>query len=114
MNTYTAFLERHLDDWRENAQKLYGCRGILTDLCQGWRHGVVLMATYPWTGGAGWLSYYLYDHYLFTQDREFLRKHVVPLLKETAEFYEDFCVCILRKTAAPFFTLRSPLRMFRS
>lgn len=90
MNTYTAFLERHLDDWRENAQKLYGCRGILTDLCQGWRHGVVLMATYPWTGGAGWLSYYLYDHYLFTQDREFLRKHVVPLLKETAEFYEDF------------------------
>jgi hypothetical protein len=90
MNTYTAFLERHLDDWRENAQKLYGCGGILTDLCQGWRHGVVLMATYPWTGGAGWLSYYLYDHYLFTQDREFLRRHVVPLLKATAEFYEDF------------------------
>jgi len=90
MNTYTAFLERHLDDWRENAQKLYGCRGILTDLCQGWRHGIAVLATYPWTGGAGWLSYYLYDHYLFTQDREFLRKHVVPLLKETAEFYEDF------------------------
>ena len=90
MNTYTAFLERNMDDWRDNARKLYGCRGVVTDLCQGWRHGTVLMATYPWTGGAGWLASYLYDHYLFTQDREFLAKHVVPLLKDVADFYEDF------------------------
>jgi hypothetical protein len=90
MNTYTAFLERYVDDWRKNAQNLYGCRGVLTDLCQGWRHGVVLMTTYPWTGGAGWLAYYLYDHYLFTQDRTFLQQHVVPLLKDVATFYEDF------------------------
>ena len=90
INTYTSFLERNLDDWRDNARKLYGCRGVVTDLCQGWRHGTVLMATYPWTGGAGWLASYLYDHYLLTQDREFLAKHVVPLLKEVADFYEDF------------------------
>lgn len=90
MNTYTAFLERYVDDWRKNAQSMYGCRGVLTDLCQGWRHGVVLMTTYPWTGGGGWLAYYLYDHYLFTQDRAFLQQHVVPLLKDVADFYEDF------------------------
>ncbi len=90
INTYTSFLERNLDDWRDNARKLYGCRGVVTDLCQGWRHGTVLMATYPWTGGAGWLASYLYDHYLLTQDREFLAKHVVPLLKQVADFYEDF------------------------
>jgi len=29
----------------------------------------VLMPTYPWTGGVGWLASYMYDHYLFTQDR---------------------------------------------
>lgn len=90
LRTYTSFLERYFDDWRVNAKKLYGCRGVVTDLCQGWRHGVVLMSTYAWTGGAGWLASYLYDHYLFTQDREFLRKHVVPLLKNVAAFYEDF------------------------
>jgi len=90
MATYTAFLERNLADWRDNARKMYGCRGALTDLCQGWRHGAVLMATYPWTGGVGWLASYLYDHYRFTQDREFLAKHVVPMLKDAAEFYEDF------------------------
>jgi hypothetical protein len=90
MESYAAFLERHLDDWRQNAAKLYGCRGIVTDLCQGWRHGIVLMETYPWTGGAGWLASYLYDHYLVTQDRAFLARHVVPLLREVADFYEDF------------------------
>lgn len=90
MHTYTSFLERYTEDWRRNAQQLYGCDGVVTDLCQGWRHGAVLMSTYPWTGGAGWLSNYLYDHYLFTQDRDYLRQHVVPLLEEVAAFYEDF------------------------
>lgn len=90
MDTYTSFLELNIDDWRKNAQMLYGCRGAVTDLCQGWRHGSVLMSTYPWTGGVGWLSSYLYDHYLFTQDREFLRKHAVPMLKDAADFYDDF------------------------
>jgi len=88
--TFASFLERHMDDWRRNAQKLYGCRGVVADLCQGWRHGVVMMETYPWTGGAGWLASYLYDHYLVTQDRAFLAAHVVPLLKDVADFYEDF------------------------
>ena len=90
MATYFGFVERHLDDWRRNANALYGCRGILPDLCQGWRHGVVLMGTYPWTGGAGWLASYFYDHYLYSGDREFLRERVVPLLKEVVTFYEDF------------------------
>jgi len=90
METFFRFVEAHLPDWRRNAEALYGCRGVVTDLCQGWRHGVVLMATYPWTGGAGWLASYFYDHYLYLGDREFLRDRVVPLLKEVATFYEDF------------------------
>ena len=90
MDTYTSFLERNIDDWRKNAQMLYGCHGAVTDLCQGWRHGSVLLPYYPWTGGVGWLSSYLYDHYLFTQDREFLSRHVVPMLKDSADFYDDF------------------------
>jgi hypothetical protein len=90
MATYTAFLERNIDDWIKNAQLLYGCGGAVTDLCQGWRHGAVLMPTYPWTGGVGWLASYLYDHYLFTQDRGFLKVHVIPMLKYAADFYEDF------------------------
>lgn len=109
MASYTAFLERYITDWRENARKLYGCRGVLTDLCQGWRHGVVLMDTYPWTGGAGWLASYLFDHYLVTQDREFLGLHVVPLLKDVAAFYEDFLAGYPKKNGrAVFYPSISP------
>jgi tetratricopeptide (TPR) repeat protein len=90
MATYTSFLELNLEDWRKNAMLLYGCRGTVTDLCQGWRHGAVLMATYPWTGGVGWLASYLYDHYLFTQDKKFLKEHALPMLRGAADFYEDF------------------------
>lgn len=90
MDTYTAFLERNIDDWRVNAEKLYGCKGAVSDLCQGYRHGAVLMPTYPWTGGVGWLASYMYDHYLFTQDREYLKNHALPMLREAADFYSDF------------------------
>ena len=92
METYFGFVERSAADWRNNARDLYGCRGVVTDLCQGWRHGVALMLTYPWTGGAAWLASYFYDHYLYTGDRTFLEQRVIPLLKEVAEFYEDFLV----------------------
>ncbi len=88
--TYANFLSLNMDEWRDNAQRLYGCDGAVSDLCQGWRHGAVLMPTYPWTGGVGWLAAYLYDYYLFTQDKEFLRNTAVPMLKDAADFYVDF------------------------
>jgi hypothetical protein len=90
MRTYAGFLERNHADWKENARRLYGCDGAVTDLCQGWRHGAVLMPTYPWTGGVGWLASYLYDYAVYTGDREFLRRHAIPMLKDAAEFYADF------------------------
>ena len=37
----------------------------------------------------GWMSHFFYDYYLYTGDKEFLKKRAVPLLKETALFYED-------------------------
>ena len=89
METYCRYIEDSLDDWRYNAKQVFGCRGILTDLCQGWRHGKALML-YPWVGGAGWLVSYVYDHYRYTQDRQFLRDRLLPLLEDTARFYEDF------------------------
>jgi alpha-L-fucosidase 2 len=42
------------------------------------------------TGGA-WLATHLWDHYLFTGDKEFLRQYY-PVLKGSAEFFLDFLV----------------------
>jgi alpha-L-fucosidase 2 len=40
---------------------------------------------------AGWLSQHLWEHYLFTQDTEFLRR-AYPTMKEAAQFYLDTLV----------------------
>ncbi|MEJ5963106.1 glycoside hydrolase family 95 protein [Pedobacter immunditicola] len=45
-----------------------------------------------WVGGSGWLSQHLWEHYLFTQDRDFLKNEGYPLMKKAAEFYVDFLI----------------------
>ena len=39
-----------------------------------------------WGMSGPWLCAHLYDHYLFTRDREFLRSRAYPLMKGSAEF----------------------------
>jgi alpha-L-fucosidase 2 len=45
-----------------------------------------------WPMGSGWLCQNLYDHYLFTADRDFLEKEAYPLMKEASLFYIDWLV----------------------
>jgi alpha-L-fucosidase 2 len=86
------YFEEWIDDYRENALKIYGCRGILLPIAQT-THGVEYPGIWSnWTAAAGWIGQHFYDYYLFTGDCEFLRKRAVPWLKEVALFYEDFLV----------------------
>jgi alpha-L-fucosidase 2 len=39
-----------------------------------------------WSMSAGWLCQHLWEHYAFTQDREFLRQRAYPVMKGAAEF----------------------------
>jgi len=45
---------------------------------------------YLWnkTGNA-WYAQHFWEHYAFTQDREFLRKVAYPLMKEVSQFWQD-------------------------
>ena len=43
------------------------------------------------TGGSAWLCQHLWDHWLFTHDREFLLK-VYPIMKGSAQFYSDMLI----------------------
>ena len=84
------YYERYLDDFRENARKLYGCRGIFVPIAQT-THGIAFPNVWAnWTAAAGWLAQLFYDYYLFTNDEKFLAERAVPWLTEVAEFYEDF------------------------
>lgn len=44
-----------------------------------------------WTMGGAWLCHHLFEHYEFTQDREFLKK-VYPIMKGAAEFCLDWLI----------------------
>lgn len=71
------------------ARKLYGAKGWVahhnTDL---WRAcGPVDKANYGiWPNGGAWLAQHLWQHYLFTADRDFLARWY-PVLRGTADFY---------------------------
>ena len=74
------------------AQEMYGCRGWMahhnTDL---WRIAGPVDGT-PWgmfpTGGA-WLTTHLWQHYLYTGDKQFLNDYF-PIMKGAAEFLIDY------------------------
>ncbi|THF75252.1 glycosyl hydrolase family 95 catalytic domain-containing protein [Cohnella fermenti] len=87
------YFERLLDDFRENAARLYGCRGIYIPAPtspQSGRIGIIYPHIIHWTGGAGWIAQHYYDYYLHTGDISFLRERALPFLMETATFYRDF------------------------
>lgn len=45
-----------------------------------------------WALGAPWLCQHLYEHYRFTQDKEFLANEAYPLMKGAAEFCKDWII----------------------
>ena len=75
----------------KTAKTYYGADGWTahhnTDL---WRiAGPVDGASYVWPNGGAWLAQHLWQHYLFTGDRAFLRRYY-PVLKGTADFFLTF------------------------
>ncbi len=87
---YFNYYENFLDDYRDNARNLFGCRGIWIPIAQTTHGGFYHGPWINWTGAAPWLAQLFYDYWLFTGDRDFLRDRAVPFLKEVALFYEDF------------------------
>ncbi len=83
-----------LDDFRVNARRLYGARGILTPVhiaSHGYQNhfGPVWCQTF-WTAGAAWLARLYYDYWHYTGDRDFLATRAWPFMTAAADFYTDF------------------------
>jgi len=45
-----------------------------------------------WVTGGAWLCQHLWEHYLFTQDRIFLKDKAYPVMKEAALFFNSFLI----------------------
>jgi len=78
---YFDYFERYLEDYKNNAKKLYGFRGILVPIAQT-THGIAFPTIWTnWISAAGWLGQLFYDYFLFTGDREFPASLIVHLLR---------------------------------
>ncbi len=42
--------------------------------------------------GAAWAATHIWEHYLFTKDKEFLKNYGYPVMREVAMFLSDFLV----------------------
>jgi len=95
MDVYFRYYESKFDDFRINARKLFGARGLLASVHCDYDSGLLYHSslTYPhfcWTGCLGWIYNEFWGYWLVTGDKEFLKNRVVPALKEIALFFEDY------------------------
>ncbi|MEQ8556537.1 MAG: glycoside hydrolase N-terminal domain-containing protein [Cyclobacteriaceae bacterium] len=95
MMGFYDYFDSELDNFRFNAEKLWGTRGIFIPPFMSPESGMMRHSAphvVNWTDAAGWLASYYYDYYLFTGDKAFLKERAIPFMKEVALFYEDFIV----------------------
>ena len=79
---------------RQTAKDMYGADGwVLHHNTDQWRiTGPVDRSTSGlWSTGSGWLCRHLWEHYLFTGDKDFLRE-AYPIMLEAARFYTQTLV----------------------
>lgn len=96
MQSFFDYHDARLDDYRLNAQNLYGCRGIQVPSHSstfGYNvHFDPIWCLSYWNGGAAWAAFFYYDYWLYSRDTVFLKTRALPFMQETALFFEDFLV----------------------
>ncbi|MGN1136277.1 MAG: glycosyl hydrolase family 95 catalytic domain-containing protein [Oscillospiraceae bacterium] len=88
-------IERMRENGRITAREMYGCKGMVchhnTDIWGDTAPQDRWMPATVWPMGLAWLCLHIYEHYKFTQDKEFLAEKY-DTLKEAAEFFEDYLI----------------------
>jgi alpha-L-fucosidase 2 len=95
IRAYTRWVESELPDARKNAENIFGARGALFGIHPTQEGGPLIHFDFGWPhqywiSAGGWMYSPIWDYYLATGDRQFLREHVAPGLRELALFYEDY------------------------
>lgn len=88
-------IERMRENGRVTAREMYGCKGAVchhnTDIWGDTAPQDRWMPATVWPMGLAWLCLHIYEHYKFTQDKEFLAEKY-DTLREAAEFFEDYLI----------------------
>ena len=88
-------LERVRENGRVTAKKMYGCGGFMahhnTDIWGDTAPQDVCISSSYWVMGGAWLALHVWEQYLFTQERSFLKENYY-LMREAAEFLMDYLI----------------------
>ena len=88
-------IEKMRPNGRVTAKEMYNCGGFVahhnTDLWGDTAPQDLWIPATQWPMGAAWLCTHIWEHYKFTQDKDFLAKKF-DTLKESAEFFVDFLI----------------------
>ncbi len=81
-----------LEEGKRVAQAFYHCRGtVLHHLSDIYGFAAPADGVWGlWQVGAAWLSYAMWEHYLFSYDLDFLRDTAYPYISECVRFFLDF------------------------
>lgn len=89
------FLDRICENGKNTAKQMYGCRGSVAH-----HNSDIFADTAPqdhyipasfWVMGEAWMATHIWEHYLYTGDRDFLLKYL-KIMDECVDFFEDFLV----------------------
>lgn len=92
---------------RETAKEYYNAPGwVLHHNTDIWRGTAPINASNHgiWVTGAPWLCHHLWEHYLFTQDKNFLLNEAYPIMKSAALFFNSYLI----KDPATGFLISTP------
>jgi alpha-L-fucosidase 2 len=80
---------------RETAREHYGAPGwVLHHNFDLWRGTAPINASDHgiWPTGGAWLCHHLWERYLFTGDRKFLKETAYPIIKNSSEFFANYLI----------------------
>ncbi|HFK5584866.1 TPA: glycoside hydrolase N-terminal domain-containing protein [Elizabethkingia anophelis] len=96
MSAFTNFVEAFSKgDGRNVANQMYGAKGwTIHHATNVFGRGGIISGVHWGTSplAASWLCLNIWEHYLFTQDKKYLREQAYPLMKEAVEFIQSFLV----------------------
>jgi len=76
------------------AEKMYGAGGFCahhnTTLWANAAPEGIFDASPFWPMGAAWLCLHMYEHYLYTEDLNFLKEKAMPVIGKAVRFFEDY------------------------
>ncbi|SFT86762.1 alpha-L-fucosidase 2 [Algoriphagus locisalis] len=90
------FIDGVIENGKNAARENFDMAGSMvphtTDL---WQVAFLRAATAywgSWIGAGGWIGRHYWDHYLFTNDKDFLEERAFPALETISAFYSDWLV----------------------